>query len=352
MLVVGAGLGGLAFAHDAARAGLRVRLLDKARGVSGRAATRRVTLPDGQEAHLDHGARFFTARSDRARALAEGGVRDGWNAVWTLGMARWQAGTVTVPPDGHPRYAPPAGMSTLGRTLARGLDVTTGVTVTSLQRLNATRGGWRVHSREGLYWDAATLILNLPAPQLLTLLATLDPASPAASPAAGPAARHAQGSAGAAQQARLVTYDPCWAAGVMLRHDVSADWSALRPEHPVLEWIAREHTKRRDGAPPSLTLHATPAWSRANLERTPEQVLPDLLAAAQEILGPLDTAQVFAHRWRYAIPAVTAPGPCHWDATLNLGWCGDWFTPDPHGPRVESALLSGWTLARRVTGTA
>ncbi|MCD0178012.1 NAD(P)/FAD-dependent oxidoreductase, partial [Deinococcus sp. 14RED07] len=74
VLVVGAGLGGLAFAQDATRAGLRVALLDKARGVSGRAATRRVTLPDGPEVRLDHGARFFTARSDRARTLAEGGV--------------------------------------------------------------------------------------------------------------------------------------------------------------------------------------------------------------------------------------------------------------------------------------
>ncbi|MCD0161941.1 FAD-binding protein, partial [Deinococcus sp. 6YEL10] len=34
VLVVGAGLGGLAFAQDATRAGLRVALLDKARGVS------------------------------------------------------------------------------------------------------------------------------------------------------------------------------------------------------------------------------------------------------------------------------------------------------------------------------
>lgn len=348
VLVVGAGLGGLAFAQDATRAGLRVALLDKARGVSGRAATRRVTLPDGPEVRLDHGARFFTARSDRTRTLAEGGVRDGWNAVWTCGVARWQAGQVTAPDDGHPRYAPPAGMSALGRTLARGLDVKTGVAVTSLERLNATQGGgWRVHSREGQYWDGARLILNVPAPQLLALLATLDPGSP--DPV--PAILHGHDSEAAARQAGLVTYDPCWAAGVILRHDVPADWRALRPDHPVLEWIAREHTKRPDGAPPALTLHATPAWTRANLERTPEQVLPDLLAAAQDILGPLDTAQAFAHRWRYSIPAVTAPGPCHWDAALGLGCCGDWFTPDPHGPRVESALLSGWALARRVTGT-
>ncbi|MFC6802615.1 hypothetical protein ACFQDE_13570 [Deinococcus caeni] len=138
-------------------------------------------------------------------------------------------------------------MSALGRTLARGLDVQTGVTVTSLERLDAAQGGgWRVHSREGQSWEAPTLILNVPAPQLLALLATLDPGSPDPVPAA--LRGHASGEA--ARQAAQVTYDPCWAAGVILRQDVPAHWRALRPDHPVLEWIAREHTKRPDGAPP------------------------------------------------------------------------------------------------------
>ncbi|UBV43277.1 NAD(P)-binding protein [Deinococcus taeanensis] len=332
ILVIGAGLGGLAAARDLSAAGQTVTLLDKARGVSGRAATRRVTLSDGREARLDHGARYFTARHGRTHTLAEGGVRDGWNAVWTRGVPHWHAGTVSGAADGHPRYAPPQGMSALGRTLARGLNLETGVTVTSLER---RAGLWRVHTREGLAAEASRLVLNLPAPQLVTVLEGVD--------------LRGSGSEGPALEAARVEYAPCWVAGAVLQTDIPGTWPALRADHPVLEWLARELTKRPPGHPPALMLHATPAWSAANLERSPEDVLPELLTAASQIAGPLPEVEAaFAHRWRYAIPTRRAPGACHWDAALGLGWCGDWFTPDDHGPRVEAALLSGWSLARRV----
>lgn len=341
VLVVGAGLAGLALAHDLQDRGLGVRVLDKSRGVSGRAATRRTPPP---EARLDHGARYFTARHPRAVALAEGGVAAGWNRVWARGFAVWEDGqTAPPPPDGHPRYAPPAGISTLGRELARGLDVQTGLEVSSLERLP---GGWRVHSRDGVVGEAARLALNLPAPQALALLDPLLRLD---------GLGHEDGGADlqtAANALRAVQYAPCWAAGVVLAQDTGASWPALSLRgHPVLEWVAREHTKRAPGHPPALMLQASAAWSRANLERRPDEVLPELLSALAEVLGEdILPVHAFAHRWRYATPERRAPGPCLWNAAHGLGLCGDGFTPDSHGPRVEAALLSGWALGARMGG--
>ncbi len=341
VLIVGAGLAGLALAHDLQGRGQSVRVLDKSRGVSGRAATRRMPPPEPQfsEARLDHGARYFTARHPRAVALAESGVAAGWNRVWTRGFAAWEGGQITPPAqDGHPRYAPPAGMSTLGRELARGLDVGTGLEASSLERLP---GGWRVHTRDGVVGEAARLVLNLPAPQALALL------EPLLDDTDGIEALEA-----AAERLSRVEYAPCWAAGVVLDKDTSADWPALSLKgHPVLDWIAREHTKRAAGHPPALMLQASAEWSRAQLERRPDEVLPELLAAAADVLAEQITADhAFAHRWRYATPERRVPGPCLWDAQLGLGLCGDGFTPDGHGPRVEAALLSGWALARQIGG--
>ncbi|WP_216328834.1 NAD(P)/FAD-dependent oxidoreductase [Deinococcus aestuarii] len=334
LLIVGAGLAGLALAGDAVRAGMDVQVLDKSRGVSGRASTRRVALDDGREARLDHGARFFTARQERTRALAEEGVQGGWLRVWTRSVSEWRDGTVTTPPPEHPRYVPPAGMSALGRHLARGLSVTTGAEVTSLER---RAGGWRVHTRDGASWEAPRLVLNLPGPQVAPLLDDLVGDVP--------------GLAEAAREVGRVRYDPYWATGAVLERDVEAGWLALRLfGHPVLEWIAREHTKREPGHPPALMLHATPDWTRAHLERRPEEVRPELLEAARDVLGDFTPLHAFAHRWRHATPTERAPGPAHWDPALRIGWCGDGHTPDPHGPRVEAALLSGWALARRVLG--
>lgn len=330
LLIVGAGVAGLACARDAVGAGLRVKVLDKSRGISGRAATRRITLEDGREARLDHGARFFTARHERTKTLVEAGLREGWLHEWTRTVSEWQGGEVRSTPDGHPRYAPAEGFSAMGRALARGLDVQTGTEVTSLER----RGhGWRVHTRDGAHWDSPRLILNLPAPQVAALLEDHDIGDDA-------------------EAVARVRFDPCWAAGVVLEQDlVGHHWPALKLSgHPMLDWIAREHTKRAPGHPPALMLHAGADWSRANLERRPDEVLPELLDAAAEVLGqPLPHLHAFAHRWRYATPTARVPAPCHWDEELNLGWCGDWLTPDPHGPRVEAALLSGWRLAARVT---
>ncbi|MEF2278715.1 NAD(P)-binding protein [Deinococcus sp. YIM 134068] len=334
LLIVGAGLGGLALGQDTVRAGLNVQVLDKSRGVSGRAATRRVPLDDGREARLDHGARFFTARGARLRALAEGGVRDGWLRVWTRSVGEWRGGTVTVPPPAHPRYVPTAGMSALGRHLAHGLSVTTGAEVTSLER---TGDGWRVHARDGSSWTAPRLVLNLPAPQLAPLLGDLVDDFPTL--------------AEAAREVGRVRYEPYWAAGIVLERDLDAEWVGLRlHDHPMLEWAAREHTKREPGQPPALMLQATPAWSTANLERRPEDVLPELLDSTRKTLGDFTPLHAFAHRWRYSTPTVRASGPAHWDPALSVGWCGDWHTPDEHGPRMEAALLSGWALARWVLG--
>ncbi|SMB80100.1 NAD(P)/FAD-dependent oxidoreductase [Deinococcus hopiensis] len=322
ILVLGAGVGGLAAARDLAAAGDRVQLLDKARGVSGRAATRRF-----EAGRLDHGARFLTARQARTQALVGEGLTEGWLREWTRQFSRWQAGEVTPTRDGHPRYVGARGMSDLGKALAQDLEIHTGTHISSLGH---TEAGWTLTADDGRTFMAPTLLLNAPAPQLALLLR------------------------GVTDTAALdaVTFQPCWAVGAVLDEDLPVDWPALNLEgHPSLAWIAREHTKRP--GPPALTLHADAAWSAAHLEATPEQVQRDLLQAAEEVVGELRVRRAFAHRWRYATPERRFPQACGWVPGLRLGWCGDWCVSDGHGPRLEAALLSGWALAEalRTTGT-
>ena len=56
VLIVGAGMSGMAAASDLVRAGRKVLVVDKGRGIGGRMATRRVG-----DAVFDHGAQFITA---------------------------------------------------------------------------------------------------------------------------------------------------------------------------------------------------------------------------------------------------------------------------------------------------
>ena len=331
ILVVGAGLAGLALARELARAGKRVTVLDKARGVSGRSSTRRLVAEglEGQvEAKLDHGARFFTARAEQTKALVQEGLEAGWLAEWTRSIPRWEGGNVITEEGGHPRYVPPAGMNTLGRELARDLNVQTEAQVTGLAR---SAGRWQAECQDGRTFTAPALVLNIPAPQILPLLS---------------------GTGIDVAPFQAVQIAPCWAVGAALNTDIEgADWPALRVQgHPALEWIAREQTKRPPGHPPALMLHARADWTAAHLQGSKAEVETALLYAAREVVGPLDIAQSFAHRWLYATPTTRFPDAHGWLPEAALGWCGDWCTPDTSGPRVEAALLSGWGLAAALNG--
>ena len=145
------------------------------------------------------------------------------------------------------------------------------------------------------------LILNIPAPQIVPLLTGTDTdVSPF----------------------QAVQIDPCWAVGAVLNADVQgADWPALRVQgHPALDWIAREHTKRAAGHPPALMLHARADWTRAHLQVSKEEAAASLLDMAREMVGGLDVAQSFAHRWLYATPTERYPEAFGWHPERQIGW--------------------------------
>ena len=89
--IVGAGLAGLMAGRTLAEAGHEVVLLDKGRSPGGRLATRRIGA-----ATLDHGAQFFTVRSEAFAARVD----------------RWEA-------DGLVRVGPAASRSTTGTPATR-----------------------------------------------------------------------------------------------------------------------------------------------------------------------------------------------------------------------------------------
>lgn len=70
--IIGAGLAGVAAAGDLIAAGKSVLLIDKSRGIGGRMATRRHA-----GTRIDHGAQFFTARSERFAAFVNGLLESG-----------------------------------------------------------------------------------------------------------------------------------------------------------------------------------------------------------------------------------------------------------------------------------
>jgi renalase len=325
VLIVGAGLAGLAAGRDLARAGRSVHVLEKSRGVGGRAATRRLEL-DGRVVPVDHGAQYFTAKNQHLSALLPKLIQQGLVREWARSFPALRPGGIVAQPPRHPRYACPDGMSSLGRVFLQGweahdqpLALETEALVTGVQE---AAEGWMVMLADGSTRLGRALVLNMPAPQALKLTQGL----------LKPEVQRAL---------QAVRYAPCWAA-ILVPHQLPhLDWMGLEIEHAVLAWAALDHTKRAVPDPPVLVLQASPEWSQAHLELDPEEALQQIVKAAQELfgewIGQYHTA--IAHRWRYALP--TQPHPQPYLAQGSLVFCGDWCA----GARIEAALESGWATS-------
>jgi renalase len=327
VLVVGAGLAGLAAAQDLATLGHQVVIADTSRGISGRAATRRLEVPSleaGSHAtsvlKVDHGAQFFTVRSERLRQLLPALQQRGLVREWTRGFPLLSKRGLTSRAPGNPRYVCPAGMASLGQAfLEPTVVVATDETITGVW---PSRHGWSAVSDSGRMFHSRALVINVPAPQALPLVrGHLKPA--------------------AIEAIESVVYAPCWAAMIPLDSYPDVPWVGVEIEHPLLAWAALDHTRRPAGAPPVLVLHAAGAWSRAHLEASAETVLAEMLAAARGLLGSwvLRHHTATAHRWRYAQPVIQHPETTIAEGSLVL--CGDWCGQG----RIEGAIESGWAAA-------
>ncbi len=303
VLIVGAGIAGLACADALQSAGMTVKLLDKGRGPGGRMSTRRVTTALG-EASFDHGAQYFTVRDpDFARCVEQ------WRAKGVA--ARW-------PAAGDDAWVGAPAMSAPVKELAKSLSVTWTSQVDGIERED---GRWRVGERR---YDAA--VIATPAEQAAPLLRPWD--------------------AGFADQAAATRSAPCWTVMAAFAARVPLESDVLR-EEGILGWAARNSAKPGRSGPESWVLQAGPGWSAAHLEQTPDTIVAPLLAAfAGRVGGALpELLSATAHRWRYARCGSAGVG-FFWNETVRLGACGDWLI----GPRVEAAWLSGRRLAAAVLG--
>lgn len=316
-IILGAGISGLAAAGVLHRAGREVAVLEKSRGLGGRAATRRW---DGLP--VDHGAQFFTARSADFRKQVDDWLSRGACREWTRGFHQYHDGELTAPNgDNHPRYACPEGMSSLGRALAAdsGAHIERQATVTAIRCNDAV---WGLACEDGREFRARRLVVTPPPPQGEQLLTEAAPA--------------------AAELLRAISMDPCLAVAARFRRR-DLQWHGIQSDDHAISWIGHDTSKRPDLHPGQtiVVVHASPDFSRHHYATAEDEVTRALLLRASEICrDDLQTAEaVFLQRWRYAQPAAPGTGEraVAIDAPAPLVLAGECLA----GGKIEGAWLSG-----------
>jgi hypothetical protein len=312
VIVVGAGIAGLACARELADAGVAVRVLERGRVVGGRLASRRI---DGRPA--DIGAAYLTADDPDFAALVERWHVAGLARPWTDTLGVYDAAAPPRTTTGPMRWAAPGGLRSLAEDLATGLDVRLQHPVT------AVGPG---PEADGAAVDA--VVLAMPGPQALRVLAPQLGATVAA--------------------ARAQTWTPVLAAVLTYEQRCWADFAgAFVNDHPVLASVFDDGDRRGDRAP-VLVAHSTADYAAPRLS-DPAAAGPGLQAAVRELLGVRAASGVQVHRWTYAQPRP-ADDPERWHVADGVALVGDAFGK----PRVQTAWLSGRAagraLAARGTG--
>jgi predicted NAD/FAD-dependent oxidoreductase len=314
-LIIGAGITGLSAARRLLEQGLTLEdidIADKSRGIGGRMASRRLQTPTGT-ATFDHGAQFFTTRSEAFKNLLAVVEQAGVSRVWTRGF--------TANEDGHARWCGTTGMTDLCKWMAAdaGLNIAFGTPVMNLG----------AHLKQRSY-DA--VIHTAPIPQAL---ATLNGSGRLPPPELN--RQLAEVHYHATLTVMLATTDH--------PTGLPPSGAAQYVDHPDLAFIADNHAKGIS-AIPAVTIHLAKARSEAMWSATDADVVGFALKAAKEQLGdagkPNGVLASSVQRWRYADPITCWPDKyVMWGESPRIVLAGEAFD----GPRVEGGFLSGRAAA-------
>ena len=307
VLIVGAGIAGIACARALGDADVSARVVDRGRRPGGRMASRTI---NGRT--VDLGASYFTVEPGSPfDGVAADWVERGLARPWTDTLAVAGAHGIHDSRSGPMRYAAATGLRGLVLDLARGLDVEQGVTVEHVAPGEA----------DGERYDA--VVLAMPDPQAGRLL-------DAASPLRG-------------------ALEGAWVPSIAVVLEWAArEWSPFRAafvnDSPVLATLADDGDRRGDAAP-VLVAHTTEELAREHLD-DPDGAVAPTVEAVRRVLGLTGSpVHSFAHRWTFARPSAQHAEPFHW--ADGIGVCGDAW-----GERssVGTAWASGDALGRAIAG--
>ncbi|MCS6958492.1 MAG: FAD-dependent oxidoreductase [Pseudanabaenaceae cyanobacterium SKYGB_i_bin29] len=326
VVIVGAGMAGLACGVRLRQAGISATILEKSAGVGGRVATRRA-----QGTWLDHGLPCVTRGTDpRYNAWVESLISRGILQRWTDRRFLLSVHGLANQQEDSPFFASPQGITAIAKDLAQDQKIHLN---TKVKEIKVNNDRWQLFTDKGEFW-ADVLVMTPPAPQSHDLLAYALSFHPEV----------LSSLATAVYQSTITLL-----CGYHSQRLLPSDWEILEcRDHQVIQYLYYNSTKQATPPYPSLVIHSTPDFAlahqgAADLGKVGELMLEELGHLLTSQMAKPDWWQV--HRWRYSrvkqaleVPSLASYRP------LPLFLAGDWLA----GQGIESAFLSGIHAAEEI----
>ncbi len=346
VVVIGAGLSGLAAAQALVQTGYAVLVLEKSRGLGGRMATRRVNTTV-----LDHGCPLLQPLGPYQSDLIDQGLAAGLLQPWSPAVYDLRADQLNLRPDPGVYYTARAGLSAVPKLFTQGLKIQKQAQV---RQITALPQGWGIELLGDGFepLSARSVVMAIPAAQISPLIHLVEDRLEAI--------RDWQDQLEQVSFISTITvmagYDSSrmGETGSLLSvpaSEASRGWMICSQDHPDLAWMALDSSKRQNAPQPVVVIHSSAAFAETYLHQ--EDLTPagnSLLTRGSQFGGAWMATPEWmqVHRWRYG--QVSQPLPdqiLKTDRLPSLVGCGDWCG----GGGVEGAIASGRRAATWITAT-
>lgn len=315
--IIGAGLSGLTAARELSKT-MNVQVFDKSRGVGGRMATRRA-----EHYEFDHGAQFFTAKSQDFQTFLSPFLKDGTVKEWNGKLVDLSIKGSQTRTAEHPCFVAVPGMSSLAKSLAKSVNIEYDKRIV---KISGSPGQWMLDTEDASKFGPFDHVTTaVPAPQAIELLPQ---------------------TVSFAQRLSAVEMQACFTLMCGFQSTLEVEFEGAFADDPVLGWIGINSSKPGRPGNTSVVVQSRNDWAQANTGMPLDDAAALLIKATKELSGlNLGLAEhKVIHRWLYASTANSAGHPFLYDRENSLSAIGDWCIRG----RVEAAFESGLALSKEL----
>lgn len=318
--IIGAGIAGLT-AANLLKDYAEITVFEKARGVSGRMSTRYA-----DPYFFDHGAQYFTVKSDEFRNFLKPMIDENIVKNWHANFVEIKDNKIINSKAWDNKYKHYVGsprMNAVAQYLAKDINIHIKTRVGSVLKLN---NQWQLSDEDNkLLGNYDWVIFAIPSDQLQQLL----PKNICFFDAIN-----------------SIKMSGCFSLMLGFDKDISLGFDTAMVHDDIISWISLNSSKPQRNTPTCLLIHSSNKWADKHIDDDREDILKKIFDKTQKILN-IDLSNPrykTLHAWRYAnISKQDTPG-YFIDKSQAISACGDWCIKG----KVEAAFMSAFKLANQI----